>query len=649
MKTDTFFVIGSFFLAGLLILASKPQQLQSHYTDKAIGKINEKFQEDLSTFYETTLQFHKATNSFQQEKISENILQQEYTTLRKSFKKIEFFVEYLDKEAFDKTLNGPPLPKLEKKVADVNILSPKGLQVIDELIGSGFPTHSEKKELVENAYKLKNDLKKIKRFLGVRRVTDRQFFEASRQAMIRLATLGITGFDTPGTQSGIKDVATVLNTQRTYLQFYNKELHNVNAENLLAQFQKITAQGIVQTEKEEFDCFNRLSFIKNVVNPLYKNLKDIHLSLDYETIEEVSRYPLAVNYNADHLFEKDFLNKFYYVSIVNDSNFNKIASLGKLLFYDPVLSQNNRVSCSSCHAPDKAFTDGLVTSNSNTGTPLKRNSMTLNYSVFASSYFHDMRAKRLEDQFEHVVLNKDEFNSSYPEIVEKLRTSPTYTELFVKAFPAYDKPIKPNNIDYALAAYVMQFNTFDSPVDIYFQEDNVSLSQEVKNGFNLFTGKANCATCHFLPTFSGLVPPLYKESEAEVLGVPEKNQEPWVLDDDIGRLGNGVTQEVADFYANAFKTPTVRNIEKTGPYMHNGVYNKLEEVMEFYIEGGGAGLGFGIDHQTLAPDPLNLSETEKEDIITFMKSLNDRKEFQFPSELPRDFSEKKLNNRELIK
>ncbi|GAB5398819.1 MAG: cytochrome c peroxidase [Aureisphaera sp.] len=633
----------------MLILASKPYQKSAQYRDKAIGSINDKFQEDLSGFYSTTLQFHEVATAFENSTASREELDNVYRKLRDSFKKIEFFVEYLDKEAFDKTMNGAPLPKLEKKVADVNVLKPKGMQVIDEFMGSDLASKSSKRELAEMILKLENDLKKIRQFLGVRRITDRQFFEASRQALIRLATLGISGFDTPGTQTGILDADVVLKTQQEYVQLYKGELANVNAKQLLHKFNDTIQRGISQTKSQNFSNFDRLTFLKNVLHPLYKNIREIHLALDYETIVEVSRFPLAVNYDADHLFEKDFLNKFYYVSIANDTNFSKVAQLGKLLFYDPVLSKNNAVSCSSCHAPERAFTDGLITSKSNTGSPLKRNSMTLNYSVFASAYFHDLRAKRLEDQFEHVVLAKDEFDSSYPEIIHKLYTSETYTDLFSKAFPEYDTPIKSNNIDYALAAYVMQFTTFDSPIDVYFQGNSTTLPEEVKNGFNLFMGKANCATCHFLPTFSGLVPPLYKETEAEVLGVPESNQEPWLLDDDMGRLGNGITQDVASFYKNAFKTPTIRNIEITGPYMHNGVYDSLEEVMEFYNVGGGAGLGLGMSHQTLAPDPLKLTQKEIEEIIAFMKSLNDQEEFLPPSDLPRDFSEKKLNDRELIK
>ncbi|GAA4113399.1 cytochrome c peroxidase [Aquimarina addita] len=647
MKSDSILLFASILFSSLLIAVYSPKKSNTTYIEKAMGNINEQFQQDLKGFYQATEDFYSTTNSFLKTK-DRNSLQESYQHLRVKANKIGFLLEYLDKEAYDKMINGAPLPKLEKKVADLTILKPKGLQVIDELIGVDSLSISEINELRTLSSKLANDVKQIKQYLSVRSISDRQFFEASRQALIRLTTLGITGFDTPGTQIGITDTKTQLATLSTYMTFYKGELTSIRKGSLLKEFNKIVAQGLAQVTHKSFEEFDRLLFIKTVVHPLYKNIRDIHLTLDYETIDEVSTYPLAVNYQATQLFQKEFLNSFYYVSIANDSNYNKIASLGKLLFYDPVLSGNNTMSCVSCHAPDKAFTDGLATSVSNTGYPLKRNAMTLNYVTFASGFFHDLRTKRLEDQFEHVVLNKDEFNSDYISIISKLKTSKTYTSLFNNAFPDYKDPIRPNNIDYALTAYVMQLNTFDSPVDHYFQGSTATLPEQVKRGFNLFTGKANCASCHFLPTFSGLVPPLYVESEAEVLGVPDANNAPWVLDDDIGRLGNGVTQDVAYFYKNAFKTPTLRNIEKTAPYMHNGVYNTLEEVMDFYNKGGGAGLGISVSHQTLSPDPLDLTQKEIADIIAFMNSLTDTTQFTPPTDIPRDFEETRINERRII-
>lgn len=131
-------------------------------------------------------------------------------------------------------------------------------------------------------------------------------------------------------------------------------------------------------------------------------------------------------------------------------------------------------------------------------------------------------------------------------------------------------------------------------------------------------GKALCATCHFMPLTNGSVPPFFIEKEKEVIGVPKEsnNKE---LDTDTGFYW--VYNE--NLHKGMFKTPTIRNIELTAPYMHNGVYNTLEEVKNFYNKGGGSGLGFNVPHQTLPFDHLNLSEQEIQDIITFMKTLTD--------------------------
>ena len=112
--------------------------------------------------------------------------------------------------------------------------------------------------------------------------------------------------------------------------------------------------------------------------------------------------------------------------------------------------------------------------------------------------------------------------------------------------------------------------------------------------------------------------------------MPNNKATPTVLDDDLGRYNNGRPMDVAPFYKGAFKTPTIRNIELTAPYMHNGVFNTLEEVMDFYNKGGGVGQGMNLEHQTLAAEPLELTNNEIEDIIVFMKSLTDAKKFKAP-------------------
>jgi len=150
--------------------------------------------------------------------------------------------------------------------------------------------------------------------------------------------------------------------------------------------------------------------------------------------------------------------------------------------------------------------------------------------------------------------------------------------------------------------------------------DETKLTKAEKKGFNLFSGKAKCATCHFIPLFNGVVPPFYANTESEVIGVPKtKNKNPAELDDDLGKY----LFIQSEIYKHSFKTPTLRNIELTAPYMHNGVFETLEEVMEFYNNGGGKGLHIAPKYQTLPFDKLNLSKKEIKDIISFMKTLTD--------------------------
>jgi cytochrome c peroxidase len=150
--------------------------------------------------------------------------------------------------------------------------------------------------------------------------------------------------------------------------------------------------------------------------------------------------------------------------------------------------------------------------------------------------------------------------------------------------------------------------------------DKSKLSEAEKNGFNLFTGKAKCATCHYIPLFNGLIPPFFSDTESEVLGVPKtKNKKNAVIDPDFGKY----LFTRSEIHKYAFKIPGLRNIELTAPYMHNGVFNTLEEVMEFYNNGGGAGLKIELPNQTLPPDKLNLSKKEIADVISFMKTLTD--------------------------
>jgi cytochrome c peroxidase len=160
--------------------------------------------------------------------------------------------------------------------------------------------------------------------------------------------------------------------------------------------------------------------------------------------------------------------------------------------------------------------------------------------------------------------------------------------------------------------------SMNSRFDAYLKGNTQSLNKEEINGYNLFAGKALCGSCHFFPLLNGLVPPVFNDTEFEVIGTPKdfRNKQ---LDLDSGRYK--ISKH--NIHLFAFKTPTLRNIAITAPYMHNGCYKELDEVLDFYNKGGGAGLGFDIPHQTLPFDSLQLTKTELKNIKLFLLTLTD--------------------------
>jgi len=145
------------------------------------------------------------------------------------------------------------------------------------------------------------------------------------------------------------------------------------------------------------------------------------------------------------------------------------------------------------------------------------------------------------------------------------------------------------------------------------------MSGEERLGFTLFMGKAGCGTCHFAPLFSGNTPPRYMASDVEVIGTTSSPLTHTTLDADSGRARiDGLPNHV-----RAFKTPSLRNSALTAPYMHNGAFRTLDDVLLFYDRGGGSGAGADVPNQTLSSDSLHLSASERRAIVSFMKTLTD--------------------------
>jgi cytochrome c peroxidase len=251
-----------------------------------------------------------------------------------------------------------------------------------------------------------------------------------------------------------------------------------------------------------------------------------------------------------------------------------------------------------------------------------------------------MRETTLERQIVHVITGAEEFRNDFLIIAKRLDAHPEYPTLFKQAFAsadperqsAHQPAMQLATLTKALAHYIRSLDNWNSPFDQYVRGETDVLDPAAKRGFNLFMGKAACATCHFPPTFGGIVPPRYIDTESEVLGVPETF--PVLPGSSLrfdGDLGRGLLNQNAIFQ-RAFKTPSIRNAELTGPYMHNGGMNTLEAVMDFYNAGGGIGIGLDVPHQTLPSDSLGLTKREIGDIIAFMKSLTDTTGLNGPTE-----------------
>ena len=268
------------------------------------------------------------------------------------------------------------------------------------------------------------------------------------------------------------------------------------------------------------------------------------------------------------------------------------------------------MSCATCHIEEKAFTDGIAVRKG-----LSRNAPTLTYAGFQKAFFHEGRAGSLEGQIVGVVKNENEFNHSIDDLVDSIQADSNYSLRFLQLYNR-----KPNSlvIRNAIASYIRSLAPFSSKFDQAMRKE-VELTEMEIEGFNLFTGKAACATCHFPPLFNGTVPPQYQESEFENLGTPEHLDKPWSINPDIGRMAVFDNPARKHF----FKTPTVRNSEQTAPYMHNGVFETLEELMDFYNNGGLLGTGVENELQTLPGDSLHLTQKEIQSVIAFLKTLND--------------------------
>ncbi len=291
-------------------------------------------------------------------------------------------------------------------------------------------------------------------------------------------------------------------------------------------------------------------------------------------------------------------------------------ALGKLLFFDPLLSGENTISCAHCHHPDHGMADGRKLSmgfggagvgpERTGGDELGRSAPSLWNAAYNKWQFWDGRADDLEAQAAGPIANEHEMGETPEVLVKELRDNPEYVELFQKAFGGtQDEAVTFENCCRAIAAFERTLLSFNSKFDRYAAGDTTALNEQERNGMKLFRSlKTRCFECHNFPTFA--------DDSFRVIGVPDNGPH------DVGRAG--VPGEGPD---GAFKTTSLRNIELTAPYMHNGAFATLEEVIKFYAKGGGRGEPNPIEGIDDKIGKFDVTDAEIADLVAFLKALTD--------------------------
>ena len=561
----------------------------------------EYFQQKITELIQELHTLHEASTK----SVKIDSLRAMFSQSRMTYKETELFIEYYF-QGLTKRINGPALPDV--KTEDGQVWPPHGFQVMEQYLFTE-PADSNRADLQKEIRLLQADLKFILANLPATTILPQHAKEIVQHQLIRIVTLGITGFDSPISLQSIPETIAALNGIRQFQKAFYGEQASATWEKQIE-----TTIAILQQEKD-FDTMDRLALITDHLMPLSQSLAS---NITDNKADSLVTKPFRGT--LDDMMKGRGFNPDFYTTYAEGISNNEKVVLGKRLFYDQKLSASTTLSCGSCHRPELFFTDGKTKAEDFIhGGSLQRNTPGLFYAAMQSHQFYDLRSTTLEDQAHQVIFNKDEFNFSDTAIVKKLTKDPSYFEAFRKAFPKADK-LSGYEVRNAIGAYVRSLMPFRSRWDQYMQGRKELLTAEEKRGFTLFSGKAKCATCHFIPLFNGNIPPWYTKSESEIIGVPQKAV--WtkaIIDPDSGRYRINPIAELAF----AFKTPTVRNIEKTGPYMHNGVYRTLNEVVEFYHKGGGVGLGIDLPFQTLPFDSLILSKEDKKAIVAFMTSLTD--------------------------
>ncbi|MFN8281374.1 MAG: cytochrome c peroxidase [Saprospiraceae bacterium] len=568
----------------------------------------------------------------------------ELNDCRQLVKSADFWLRYFEPLAYKK-INGPLPVEWETEVFEK-------FERPYRRIGGGLSLSAEALEDSMNGQAT------IKLNLNLAREGIKSFFEdsvmaevlkpgsiyfANRLFLLNLAALYTTHFECPDTGIVIPELKEMVHHVLPIYMAHNAEIDQYPlSENYLDLFNNMTTW--LDRQADGFEIFDRFTFIRNFVDPLFGENQRL---IRRYGLNSISYMDFSLSDSVAHIFDKgiyegqDMLG--IYRSLKDSNSLRDARRIGRLLFYDPVFSANNRRACASCHKNDQAFTDTTVRTAQGFGQDifLTRNTPSLINVNLSHLLMLDGRHHSLFNQAKEVISNPSELNSSQSEILDKVLSIAEYAVSFKRlAKETGSKKVQFIHLSSAISAYLETFNFGLSRFDSMMR-GSTAPNAEIARGFNLFMGKAECGTCHFVPHFNGSKPP-YIGTEFEVLGVPADSGY-LEVDRDMGRFGSNPVSEMK----GAFRTNSLRNVARTGPYMHNGVFSSLSEVIEFYDLGGGEGRGLLFGKQTLSPASLHLTLGEKNDIIRFLQSLTENyPEAHAPEKLPLS-NNRKLNLRKV--
>ena len=417
-----------------------------------------------------------------------------YLDCRKVYKQVEFLVEYYNTTSA-KQLNGGLVDEVEEDDPNQRVQKPQGLQVIEELIWADSAWQN-RNDLIQEVATAKAVLLRVKQLALAVEFEDDAIFEAIAQEITRIYTLGLAGFDSPAADNSLVEASIAFKSIEKALRIYIEQAPKECKEQVTVLNATYARLDNAFALEKNLSSFNHAYFIQRMVLPFYAALigfqESLHIPFNGLS---TAVYPKASSPFAAKSWNANFYNAEKYTK----TNERQV-ELGKMLFFDPVLSGNNKRACAGCHQPEKAFADGVAKSIAFDfeGT-VSRNAPSIINSALQANLFWDGKVSYYEDQVTAVTQNEIEMHGDLKEVVAKLANSTEYVGLFRAAYAGTaDTLISSLSLRKAIAAYERSLIGYNSRFDQYLNGNTLAMNAQEIAGFTLFMSKAQCGTCHFV-------------------------------------------------------------------------------------------------------------------------------------------------------